>query len=107
MKVIHSEDTPVPLRTFGYSLSGGIDMDQNGYPDLLVGAYDDAAVALLRSRNIINITTYIQYYKKDGLYQEKIESIDPSKPGCFADPLSNYTWCVVLHFFSIFREFSI
>ncbi|XP_043467893.1 integrin alpha-PS1 isoform X2 [Leptopilina heterotoma] len=90
-QVIHSEDTPVPLRTFGYSLSGGIDMDQNGYPDLLVGAYDDAAVALLRSRNIINITTYIQYYKKDGLYQEKIESIDPSKPGCFADPLSNYT----------------
>ncbi|KAJ8933060.1 hypothetical protein NQ318_023093 [Aromia moschata] len=27
------------LNTLGYSLSGGIDMDNNGYPDLLVGAY--------------------------------------------------------------------
>ena len=92
IKVIHSEDTPTPLRTFGYSLSGGLDMDQNGYPDLLVGAYEEAAVVLLRSRNIINITTYIKYVNKDGAYQEKIESIDPGKPGCEADPKSNYTW---------------
>ncbi|XP_033229880.1 integrin alpha-PS1 isoform X2 [Belonocnema kinseyi] len=90
-QIIHSEDTPVPLRTFGYSLSGGIDMDQNGYPDLLVGAYEDAAVVLLRSRNIINITTYIRYVNKDRVYQDKIESIDPGKLGCVADPHSMYT----------------
>ena len=70
-------------------------MDQNGYPDLLVGAYDDAAVALLRSRNIINITTYIRYVNKNGSYQEKIETIDPGKKGCMADQLSNYTWLVI------------
>lgn len=69
-------------------------MDQNGYPDLLVGAYDDAAVALLRSRNIINITTYIRYVNKDRAYQDKIESIDPGKFGCVADPNSMYTWSV-------------
>lgn len=37
------------LRTFGYSLSGGMDLDDNGYPDLLVGAYDTDSILLLRS----------------------------------------------------------
>lgn len=83
---------PEPLQTFGYSLSGGIDMDQNGYSDLLVGAYENDAVALLRSKKIIDITTYIRYLKKDGTFQEKIEPIDPNKFGCSADPHSNHTW---------------
>ncbi|XP_057322797.1 integrin alpha-PS1 isoform X1 [Microplitis mediator] len=90
-QVIHSEDTPVPLRTFGYSLSGGIDMDKNGYPDLLIGAYDDDAVALLRARKIIDITTSVRYARKDGTYQDKIEAIDPNKFGCSSDPTSNHT----------------
>ncbi|XP_076754708.1 multiple edematous wings [Xylocopa sonorina] len=90
-QVIHSEDMPEPLQTFGYSLSGGIDMDQNGYSDLLVGAYEDDAVALLRSKKIIDITTYILYLKKDGTYQKKIEPIDPNKVGCSEDPDSNHT----------------
>lgn len=28
------------LSTFGFSLSGGIDLDRNMYPDLVVGAYE-------------------------------------------------------------------
>ncbi|XP_012134810.1 multiple edematous wings isoform X2 [Megachile rotundata] len=90
-QVIHAEDMPEPLQTFGYSLSGGIDMDQNGYSDLLVGAYENDAVALLRSRKIIDITTYIRYLKKDGTYQEKIEPIDPNKLDCPVDSSSNHT----------------
>ncbi|KAK0076160.1 hypothetical protein PV325_005802 [Microctonus aethiopoides] len=90
-QIIHSEDTPVPLRTFGYSLSGGIDMDKNGYPDLLVGAYDNDAVMLLRARKIIDITTSIRYLSKNGSYQGKIEAIDPNKLGCPTDPTSNHT----------------
>lgn len=85
---------PEPLQTFGYSLSGGIDMDQNGYSDLLVGAYENDAVALLRSKKIIDITTYIRYLKKDGTFQEKIEPIDPNKVGCLEDLDSNHTWHV-------------
>lgn len=83
---------PTPLKTFGYSLSGGTDMDQNGYSDLLIGAYENDAVVLLRSKKIIDISTYIRYAKKDGIYQDKIEPIDPNRIGCLADPNSNYTW---------------
>lgn len=42
-QVISAEDvanTPRPLSTFGFSLAGGIDLDGNQYPDLVVGAYD-------------------------------------------------------------------
>ncbi|XP_062893380.1 integrin alpha-3-like isoform X1 [Mobula hypostoma] len=43
------------IRTFGYSISGGLDVDRNGYPDLLIGTLSDRAV-LLRSRPVINIS---------------------------------------------------
>lgn len=35
------------MKTFGYSLSGNIDLDGNGYPDLLVGAYKAVGYLLL------------------------------------------------------------
>lgn len=40
-QVIRSEMLPLRMKTFGYSLSGGMDLDGNGYPDLLVGAYEE------------------------------------------------------------------
>ena len=38
------EGEAVGTKTFGYSLSGGLDVDGNRYPDLLVGSLDDSAV---------------------------------------------------------------
>ncbi|KAK7919787.1 hypothetical protein WMY93_011071 [Mugilogobius chulae] len=38
--------------TFGYSINGGIDMDENSYPDLLVGSLDDR-IALLSITAIV------------------------------------------------------
>lgn len=35
------------FQSFGYSISGGMDMDNNSYPDILVGSLDDR-IALLR-----------------------------------------------------------
>ncbi|NXQ36776.1 ITA3 protein, partial [Alaudala cheleensis] len=49
-----SELGPARIRTFGYSLSGGLDMDGNSYPDLLVGSLSERIV-LLRARPVINI----------------------------------------------------
>ena len=47
-QVIQGSQVSPGFRTFGFSLSGGLDVDQNFFPDLLVGSLDDT-VALLRS----------------------------------------------------------
>ncbi|XP_074477189.1 integrin alpha-3b isoform X1 [Sebastes fasciatus] len=43
------------FHTFGYSINGGMDMDGNSYPDILVGSLDDR-IALLRARPVIHLT---------------------------------------------------
>ncbi|XP_061823511.1 integrin alpha-3b [Nerophis lumbriciformis] len=43
------------FKTFGYSISGGMDMDDNSYPDILVGSLDDR-IALLRTRPVVHLT---------------------------------------------------
>ncbi|XP_061665533.1 integrin alpha-3b [Syngnathoides biaculeatus] len=42
------------FKTFGYSISGGMDMDDNSYPDILVGSLDDR-IALLRTRPVVDL----------------------------------------------------
>ncbi|XP_063815961.1 integrin alpha-3 isoform X2 [Pseudophryne corroboree] len=49
------DGSQIGFSTFGYSLGGGLDIDQNSYPDLLVGSLADR-IALLRSRPVINIS---------------------------------------------------
>ncbi|NXD72660.1 ITA3 protein, partial [Eolophus roseicapillus] len=58
-QVISGSDLgPASMQTFGYSLSGGLDMDGNSYPDLLVGSLAERIV-LLRARPVINILNKI------------------------------------------------
>uniref|UniRef100_A0A8C2ZC07 Integrin alpha-2 domain-containing protein n=1 Tax=Cyclopterus lumpus TaxID=8103 RepID=A0A8C2ZC07_CYCLU len=65
-QVIRGSRVSPVFRTFGYSLSGGLDVDGNQYPDLLVGSLDDA-VALLRYLNLppqpgtINIKSRLRF----------------------------------------------
>ncbi|XP_049639945.1 integrin alpha-7 isoform X2 [Suncus etruscus] len=49
------EGEAVSVKTFGYSLSGGLDMDGNHYPDLLVGSLADMAV-LFRARPVLHVS---------------------------------------------------
>ncbi|CAH4026827.1 unnamed protein product [Pieris brassicae] len=83
-QVIKAESLPIVMKTFGYSLSGGTDLDANGYPDLLVGAYENSSVALIRTKPIIDIKTSIRP-------SNTIINIDPTTQGCERDPNSNYT----------------
>ncbi|KAK3712993.1 hypothetical protein QZH41_014118, partial [Actinostola sp. cb2023] len=59
-QVIKASDLNQKLSTFGYSIAGRLDMDGNGYPDLLIGAYESDSVAFLRSRPIIEIKAEIE-----------------------------------------------
>lgn len=70
------------LRSFGYSLSGGVDMDQNGYPDLLVGAYESDRVVLLRSRPVIRIVTEVRNLPNEGINPQG-EVCAPKNLVCF------------------------
>ncbi|KAF5288330.1 hypothetical protein FQR65_LT12064 [Abscondita terminalis] len=65
-------------KTLGYSLSGGMDMDNNGYPDLLAGAYDSDAAVLFRSRAIIDIKTEVT--------GKELKNINTAYLGCTNDP---------------------
>lgn len=51
-QIIYSEDVShsrfAPVSTFGFSLSGGIDLDGNLYPDLAVGAYESNMAYVLK-----------------------------------------------------------
>uniref|UniRef100_A0A8D3BNJ5 Integrin alpha-2 domain-containing protein n=1 Tax=Scophthalmus maximus TaxID=52904 RepID=A0A8D3BNJ5_SCOMX len=42
------------VRRFGYSISGGLDIDNNQYPDIAVGSLNDSVV-LFRSRPVIHV----------------------------------------------------
>ena len=48
------------MKSFGYSLSGGLDLDENSYPDLIVGAYKSDAVAFIRAKPVIKTYLYTQ-----------------------------------------------
>lgn len=84
-QIIHPSDLPSELRsrvtTLGYSLYGGMDLDANGYPDLLSGNYESDSILLFRARPIIDISTRVK---------GKLQNIDPTVPGCPDDPSSRH-----------------
>uniref|UniRef100_A0AAZ3RAD3 Integrin alpha-2 domain-containing protein n=1 Tax=Oncorhynchus tshawytscha TaxID=74940 RepID=A0AAZ3RAD3_ONCTS len=47
------------LQMFGQSISGNVDMDSNGYPDITIGAFMADSVVLLRSRPVITVDVSI------------------------------------------------
>ncbi|KAM6927399.1 integrin alpha-7 [Xenentodon cancila] len=46
------------VKSFGYSISGGLDIDNNQYPDVAVGSLNDTVV-LFRSRPVIHVAREI------------------------------------------------
>lgn len=63
-QVIYSEDVSPfgrPLKTFGFSLSGGMDLDKNDYPDMVVGAYLSNAAFFFRSRPVVKVDSFVKF----------------------------------------------
>ncbi|XP_075535810.1 integrin alpha-PS1-like isoform X1 [Dermacentor variabilis] len=84
-QVIRPQDLPNEIKervsTLGYSLYGGMDLDSNGYPDLLSGNYETDSIVLFRARPIIDISTRVK---------GKLQNIDPAVQGCPDDLDSRY-----------------
>ncbi|XP_067843768.1 integrin alpha-4 isoform X2 [Heptranchias perlo] len=57
---IHGHRIGNTLHAFGQSISGGIDVDNNGYPDVAVGAFLSDTVVLLRSRPVVVVEAFLQ-----------------------------------------------
>lgn len=66
------------LQGFGFSLSGGIDMDASGYPDLAVGAHKSNTVVLLRSLPIVYVDSFVGN-------AENLLEIDQTRKECRKD----------------------
>ncbi|CAL4172392.1 unnamed protein product, partial [Meganyctiphanes norvegica] len=64
--LLAEEFTQYPLLTFGWSLSGGEDLDGNEYPDLLVGAYVSNRALVFRTRPVVNVTAQIRWKSESG-----------------------------------------
>lgn len=71
------------VNTFGSYLTGGVDIDGNGYPDLVAGAYNSSAAIALLSRPIISIHTHVPT-------RQELKPIDPTVKGCDEDPSSPF-----------------
>lgn len=46
------------FQTFGYSVSGGMDIDDNKYPDIVVGSLDER-IAVLRARPVLHLQSQL------------------------------------------------
>ncbi|XP_078702717.1 integrin alpha-8-like [Branchiostoma floridae x Branchiostoma belcheri] len=56
---IEASSVGTGLKSFGYSLSGGVDIDGNLYPDLAVGAFESDAATVFRSVPVIDVITAV------------------------------------------------
>lgn len=59
-------------------------MDNNGYPDLLSGAYESDIVVLFKTRPIIDIKTDV--------IGRELTNIDTAVPGCARDRATTHKW---------------
>ena len=85
-QVIYAEAINDPgLKTFGFSLSGGLDMDSNQYPDLLVGAYASDRAIFLKARPVVNVTASLSLAKDSiSLDDKDCSLVDGSRVPCLS-----------------------
>ncbi|KAM6042838.1 LOW QUALITY PROTEIN: integrin alpha-IIb [Theristicus caerulescens] len=78
-------DSPFPgPAAFGFALRGATDLDGNGYPDLLVGAYGAAKVAVYQGQPVVVARTQLSV--PDGLNPETLACVLPgssARVSCF------------------------
>ncbi|XP_067141293.1 integrin alpha-PS2-like [Centruroides vittatus] len=81
------------IRTFGFSISGGMDLDNNNYPDLLVGAYESSRAIYFRSRPVVTLKGSLKVNVENiDLKEKNCVILDKTQVSCFFATLClNYT----------------
>nr|AON96596.1 integrin alpha-PS2 [Bicyclus anynana] len=73
-QAITAEEISPILTTFGFSLSGAVDLDNNNYTDLAVGAYKSDSVVFLKSRPVVKVMAAVKF-----MGESKLISLDDKK----------------------------
>ncbi|CAH0722037.1 unnamed protein product, partial [Brenthis ino] len=73
-QAITAEEISPILTTFGFSLSGGVDLDNNNYTDLAVGAYKSDSVVFLKSRPVVKVMADVKF-----MGESKLISLDEKR----------------------------
>ncbi|CAH0555707.1 unnamed protein product [Brassicogethes aeneus] len=68
-QVIYAEDLKAtyPVNTFGFSVTGGMDMNGDDYPDMAVGAYLSDTAFFFRSRPVVRVEAYVKFLTPNNL----------------------------------------
>ncbi|CAN8201021.1 unnamed protein product [Coccothraustes coccothraustes] len=69
--------------SFGYSLKGATDVDKNGYPDLIVGAFGVDTAVLYRARPVIRVNAALEVNPTILNPENKACSLGDVKVSCF------------------------
>lgn len=77
-------DSPFPAGSgFGFSLRGTVDVDDNGYPDLIVGAYGASKVAVYRAQPVVMATAHLMVQ----------DFLNPTLKNCILEPTKTPVSC--------------
>ncbi|XP_063611824.1 integrin alpha-8-like [Penaeus indicus] len=68
-QVLRASDFPGNLRGFGFSLDGGVDMDENGYTDMAIGALGAESAVLVRSAPVVTLVGNFSF-ESDSIFIE-------------------------------------
>ncbi|XP_043190160.1 integrin alpha-PS2-like isoform X1 [Amphibalanus amphitrite] len=77
-QVIKASELEPNLKSFGFSIHGGLDMDGNQYPDLVIGAHDSNAAVYLRSRPVVHVESTVVYLSGSN----KLLDLSPENLNC-------------------------
>ncbi|KAK9889532.1 hypothetical protein WA026_006887 [Henosepilachna vigintioctopunctata] len=71
--------------TFGFSITGGIDLDGNDYPDFAVGSYISDTAFFFRSRPVVRVEAFVRFLtpgKQIDIKEENCRLRDGTRVAC-------------------------